>query len=741
MSFRLSALVLTVALGACGGGSSPPAGESAAEAATLLAQRMPEGAPPAALDALASLPEPAATAWPFGQHAPKTSGTGRYAAGAYWWTDFLYDANGAAGVNPPLDHILTPTGGAMVFPDEPALQGNGADLFRIGIGMDEHATYWRVDWQTLADAAVPFAAFALDYRDGGTTALQDWPGLPRLRSAGVDAVLLLSGKGYRLLDADGSTLHEGSVEVDLAAQSFVARLPRAVLDPAGGSWRIRLAAALHDGRGGVRDEMLAFGGLPTQPPVFNLAFRDYRQETPTANFWFDNAQAARLAVNDATAFVLALDWSRLDRRRIEPEPLVAGYSNRWYVSSLDTQAEYGRGGALGGFAGSTAHPVFMDRVQPYGFFLPSGYDPASPAPLTLLLHAFMLNHNHYSGMTPNFLRDICEARQSICLSPLGRGPNGQYEGDAELDLWDAWQDIAADFALDPERVTTAGFSMGANASLRLLTIYPDVFANALILAGQAAAEPRLTLLENLQWNGYYHGHGLLDELEPFGEARATIDRLQALGHAYTFDQFLLEDHLLWPLKDLLYPAFADASDWLLREAPATRKRQPGEIRYSWLPTEQQARLGLGAQGPWWLGDLQAADDSSLARVQAHSEGLPEPALLGTTLARSPALSLLSPSPRIRERQTLRLGAEPVAGGRIRLELRNVAALSLDLAAAGIAQRPDRRLQVSTDQPLRLRLQGLPAGTRAIAATTQATATAAGLELQLPAGEDQAVALR
>lgn len=741
MSLRLCALLLTAALGACGSGSVPVSGEPGSETATLLARRIPEGAPPAAFDAIASLPEPAADTWPFGQHAPKTSGSGRYAHGAYWWADFLYDANGAAGLNPPLDHLLTPTGGAMVFPDEPGLQGNGADLFRVGIGMDQRDTYWRVDWQTLADVSVPLAAFALDYREGGLSALQSWPGLPRLRSAGVDAVLLISAAGARLLDAGGSTLYEGPVSTDLASQSFVAKLPRTVLDPAGTRWKIRLAAALHDGHGGVRDDMAAFRGLPTQPPVFNLAFRDYAQETPTANFWFDNAQAARLAVNDATPFVLTLDWSRLDRRSAEPEPLVPGYSNRWYVSSLDTAAEYGRGGALTGLAGSTEHPAFMDRVQPYGFYLPSGYDPIHPAPMTLLLHAFMLNHNHYSGMTPNFLHDSCEARQSICLSPLGRGPNGQYEGDAELDLWDAWQDVAAHFVLDPERVTTAGFSMGANGSLRLLTVYPDVFASALILAGQAAAEPRLSLLENLQWTGYYHGHGLLDELEPFGEARATIDRLQSLGYAYRFDQFLFEDHLLWPLKDLLYPAFADATDWLLREAPATRKRQPGEIRYGWLPSEQQPRLGLGPQGPWWIGDLQAADLATLARVQARSEGLPEPALLGTRLSRTSALSPLSPSPRIREQQSRMLGAAPAAGGRVTLDLRNVAALSVDLAAAGIAQRPDRNLRVSSDRPLRLRLRGLPAGTRAVTAAMQATATDGALDLSLPAGENQPIELR
>jgi len=139
--------------------------------------------------------------------------------------------------------------------------------------------------------------------------------------------------------------------------------------------------------------------------------------------------------------------------------------------------------------------------------------------------------------------------------------------------------------------------------------------------------------------------------------------------------------------------------------------------------------------------LQATDVSSLARVQAHSEGLPEPELLGTRLSRAAALNPRSPSPRIREWQSRRLGGAPAAGGRLTLELRNVAALSVDLAEAGIAQRPDRSLHVSTDRPLRLRLRGLPAGSHAITTATQATTPDGALEPSLPAGVDQPIELR
>src|ERR1700682_6561632 len=57
---------------------------------------MPEGVPAAALRSEPRLPAPAG--WPFGEEFPRTCGTRRVAGGALFWTDFLYDDPGAAGV-------------------------------------------------------------------------------------------------------------------------------------------------------------------------------------------------------------------------------------------------------------------------------------------------------------------------------------------------------------------------------------------------------------------------------------------------------------------------------------------------------------------------------------------------------------------------------------------------------------------------------------------------------------------
>ena len=79
------------------GGAAAPEPAEPLDSGDLVVERgMPEGVPLAALRPEPRLPSP--EHWPFGEHFPRTCGTGRLAAGAVFWTDFLYDDHGAAGV-------------------------------------------------------------------------------------------------------------------------------------------------------------------------------------------------------------------------------------------------------------------------------------------------------------------------------------------------------------------------------------------------------------------------------------------------------------------------------------------------------------------------------------------------------------------------------------------------------------------------------------------------------------------
>ncbi len=659
---------------------------------------VPSGAPAAAFTPEARMPEPAG--WPFEQGAPRISGTGRYAWGAYYWTDFVYDANGGLGIDPPADHYGSPTGGGFRYPADPAMAGNGADIFRVAIGQSAGASWWRVDWQTLADAGTPVAAFGLDFADGGLDNNASWPAVPRLRAAGVDAVLILAAQGYRLLNAAGELIAQGEVSVDLASQSFVAELPQNLLST-DGVWTVFLAAGLNDGSGGFRDEMASFAGLPSEPPVFNVAFRDYADESVEKNFWMDMGQAQALSAGDISPFSARIDWARMQPEAAEPTPHLTGYINRWYVSSVDPQAVYGRRGIDRDMALANGHPVYLDKVQPYGLYVPAGLDPLVPAPLTLMLHSGSQMHNQYGATTPNFIARVCEERGALCLTTLGRGPSGDFEGDAELDLWEAWKDVARHYRLDPERTHSSGYSMGGNSTLRLLMKYPDVLAGGIVLAGGDDRVIDLALLPNLRWHGYYHAQGSFDQMVPFPEARAIADELKALGYQYVLDHFLLEDHVAWALKDMLYPAFDDAARWLIEDAPPARKRNPGLINFNWAPGDVRPDLGVGPLGPWWLGDLQAADERRIASISAHSGARPEAAILDLEFTTTP---LTEPTPHLQERQRWVLGPAPEPADELRLSLNNVLALSIDLHGAGLGDAEFLRLHISSDSPGRLLLR-------------------------------------
>ena len=43
---------------------------------------------------------------------------------------------------------------------------------------------------------------------------------------------------------------------------------------------------------------------------------------------------------------------------------------------------------------------------------------------------------------PTLQPQACEQRRSICATPFGRGPDGWYLDEAEVDFWEVWRDVA-----------------------------------------------------------------------------------------------------------------------------------------------------------------------------------------------------------------------------------------------------------------------------------------------------------
>src|SRR3954452_22159201 len=113
---KMAVAVLTVtvlAVPVLGGPSVPRSFGSAAVSATT---GVPAAAPAAAHRPEPVLPKPAG--WPFGEAFPRTSGTGRVAAGATYWSDFLYDDHGAKGTQTSFGPVgLAPSVGTYLYAD------------------------------------------------------------------------------------------------------------------------------------------------------------------------------------------------------------------------------------------------------------------------------------------------------------------------------------------------------------------------------------------------------------------------------------------------------------------------------------------------------------------------------------------------------------------------------------------------------------------------------------------------
>jgi hypothetical protein len=501
---------------------------------------------------------PGADGWPGSNSAfSRTSGTGRLADGGLFWTDWQYDDHGTTTASPGGIAVTagSPSFGTYTYPSGPA-HANGADIFRAAVLERANATYWRVDWNTLASPTVPIAEWTFDRDDKTSTGGSTWPAGAGVRSEGIDTALTMSSHGARLIAVESDkVIAKLPVAVDKGAQSFVTRIPKSVLKPSG-TWRIRLAAGLSDaaGAGFARPP----SALPVQPAVYNVTFRRADQEQVIYSYWRDQAQTLALATGNVSSFSHVVRWGDLARRaRTSPiQPL--GWSDRWYVSAV----QLGHGLLTDASTIEDGEPNYLGRVQPYAVYLPKSYRPSRPAPLTFLLHSLTQNHNQYGATTPNFTRQACEERHSICVSTLGRGPDGGYSDYAELDFWQAWHSAAAAFSLDPDRTVLSGYSMGGIGTNQLAMEHPDLFASAVTLAGGVGD---VAELPNLRWVPVYLAGGATDELVPLTVQKAEADGLEALGYRYRWTTSSTSSRTASPTR---------RSSWATRSECETRGSSP-----------------------------------------------------------------------------------------------------------------------------------------------------------------------
>lgn len=763
------ALFLTAVLTGCGrlpGSIDIPRSTDSGEASGSnpeFAGALPEGVAVAALQPEPTLPVPAG--WPFPDLFSRTAGTGRMVGGAFEWTDWVYDAYGALlvdGVSAPLNPVtlsastLGPAHGSYAYAAEAAFK-NGSDIFRAAVGFDGAFSFWRVDWNTLVDPAIPIALWTFDIDDEVGTGASEWPANANVQSPGIELALLVSAAGAKLIDAaSGDVVASFPTQVDSAARSFVVRIPVAAL-PVSGNWKLRLGSGLAnaDGSGFEVPALLANGiNAPVNAArLYNIAFRTAEQEpaqyrdgtlgalgmalhdalaqipsagvwsqelvnTITANFWNENHQAAALASGDVSEFSQTISWQDLRERHETSPPLLKGWSTRWIVNDLNL--------------GEGVTDLYAGRVQPYAIYVPQGYDPAHAAPLTWMIHSAQSQYNQYAALNPRLTQKVCEDRGAICITPNGYGGLTSVKY-VEKEFWQIWRQVAKDFAVDAARTIVTGYSAGGVFSYRMPHTYPSVFAAAMPLAGgfeqgcssfgpefgignffPTAAADRAA---NVYWVPQVVASSFSDELSQYPGILVQQQRYENAGDRYAIFSMTSPEHIVTAIAD----GFATIADALPVDARV--KVAPRTINYTWCPAAIDEALGLGPTSVYWISGLGQRDASgvdTLSNVVAKSRAIADVAV--TPEARTELVISTDTPPMLLRRQEWLAGEPEPVENVLELALTNVSTLTLDAAGAGFREGV---INIQTDGTTALTVVHLPPRVRIVANGTVLSADSGG----------------
>jgi hypothetical protein len=305
---------------------------------------------------------------------------------------------------------------------------------------------------------------------------------------------------------------------------------------------------------------------------------------------------------------------------------------------------------------------------------------------------------------PKTLDAFCEQRGSICVTPLGRGPDGWYYDEAEVDFWEVWNRVATSYRLDPLRTAISGYSMGGFGTYKLGNSYPDLFAASVPMAAavwcdQTSANTRCAknyntyeMLDNARWLPTSVFQGGVDEFGLVVDNSIMTQKLDDLGFRYRYEVYPSEGHNAWILLDNL----GTAAQYL----DGTVQPDPGHVTYRWYPDLAVPKWGIGPTGAWWISGLESdAAPGALAEVDAVSLAHPDPLVTVTKGAEPVALS--DGTPGVARTQQWQVGATPAAEPAIHLTLTGVTAVTVDLTRAGLTG--PGTVTVTSDRPVTVTL--------------------------------------
>ncbi|MDX1658087.1 MAG: hypothetical protein R3343_04640 [Nitriliruptorales bacterium] len=683
------------------------------------------------------------------------SGTDAYVSGEYLYQDHLFDDYGSDTDAQGSTSSLSARAGDITYPtDVERYGGNAADLveFRISVGPDDVMYRFTLNTMLAADATIVAVAFDTD--QDATTGSAELPGDPNAAFPGTDEAIVAWGTGAEHHDLSGasSVTTDLDVSADLDANQITVTVPRTVSDPTG-TWTTTLAVGLHDGSGGwllpgseASEDQPGGADLadPNPTGIFNVGFR-FDEPYVTDNVPPDAQQSVSLRNKTPTDFAHAIDFAALDAGENRTTVPATGHMVRLFPSRLD----------LGEGRNLDAFPAYLSPLQPYSLYVPSTYEPGSPAGFTLNLHSLGQEHWQYNGSTG--IQQLGEQRGHLVATPMARGPDGWYQAEAEYDVFEVWNDVAFHYDLDPDHAATAGYSMGGYGTYRLGGLYPDLFGAAFTTVGPpgdgiwlppapptGGAETLSNLwLENVRNVPYLNLAAAQDELVPIAGPRAQnlgapehgIDGFEQYGYRYRFRVYPTAEHFTIAVLDY------DVEGAVEFLGDSAVDREPVHVTFSYLPATDVPELGLVHDHAYWVSDVELADTSAElaeATVDAfsHGSGLGDPEATRVEGAGVDPLEYTmvglewGDPPSIAPQNLLDLG------------LTNVGSVRLDLDRAALDPTEVLTLSITADSHGEVLLDGaFPVGTRVFRdgeLLAGASAGPTGAEIPVVDGEQEVV---
>jgi pimeloyl-ACP methyl ester carboxylesterase len=164
-------------------------------------------------------------------------------------------------------------------------------------------------------------------------------------------------------------------------------------------------------------------------------------------------------------------------------PVIWPQGGLWYTSDIMRTLLLGLLCLLAGLAwaamptqpGSyylTYRSAIDDSDQPFGLYVPQGFNPAAAHPVVLIGHGF---GSRAAASFSSYQRSFADANGWLLVQADGRG-NTFYDGVGEVDVFDLLATLRGSYQLDEDRLYFEGPSMGATGAYRLGVRHPDLFA-------------------------------------------------------------------------------------------------------------------------------------------------------------------------------------------------------------------------------------------------------------------------